>query len=351
MKVRRPTVTADGGTAMVCPEKVNRTPRRFKEAGLGGDETNQKNETKQESITAYLEHTDSEVEEVGVAEARKKKQKELQTASRADAAHAVLATELKKAYRMRSKEVEFEKGPHFEHLIKLSRHVDGGRQMNDRIERALFKMVKRSTADEKVIKEMTAAAKRKSRDAKRERVRAHTLLQSQHDEQVPCVDLDKRQFIIELLKMFTHVDAYMKKKEYLALSNLGMTIGFLGVILRQYNFVMKVYSMFAQIFMVYGQYKLALDFYNRLRNCAHTAKDIVVKMYSYKQMGHCYGKQEKYDEAIVCFKHLLALAWTTSSLEAEQAAYEALSLMHFYTGNIEKSKFFDHCYLNGITEP
>ena len=74
----------------------------------------------------------------------------------------------------------------------------------------------------------------------------------------------------------------MKKKDYAAISNIGMTIGFLGVILRQYNFVMKVYSMFAQVFMVYGQYKLALDFYNRLRNCSHTAKDIIVKLYSYK---------------------------------------------------------------------
>ena len=54
--------------------------------------------------------------------------------------------------------------------------------MNDRIEKALFKMVKRSTADEKVIKEMTEAAKRKNRDTKREKARSHTLLQSQHDE-------------------------------------------------------------------------------------------------------------------------------------------------------------------------
>ena len=124
--------------------------------------------------------------------------------------------------------------------------------MNDRIERALLKMVKRATADEKVIKEMTEAAKRRNKDVRRERVRSHTLLQSQHDEQIPCVDLDKKQFITELLKMFTHVDHFMKKKEYCALANLGMTIGFLGVILRQYNFVMKAYSMFAQIFMVYG---------------------------------------------------------------------------------------------------
>ena len=51
-------------------------------------------------------------------------------------------------------------------------------------------------------------------------------------------------------------------------------------------------------------------------------------------MGYCYSKQEKYDEAIICFKHLIALAWTTDSAEAESAAYDALSIMHFYTGSI-----------------
>ena len=109
--------------------------------------------------------------------------------------------------------------------------------------------------------------------------------------------------------------------------------------------------MFGQIFMVYGQYKLANDFYHRLRNCSHTAQDIVVKMYSYKQMGYCYSKLEKFDEAIVCFKHFLSLAWTTDSFDAEHAAYEALSIMQFYKGNIEKSKFYDYCFLKGITEP
>ena len=121
--------------------------------------------------------------------------------------------------------------------------------------------------------------------------------------------------------MFCHVDVYLRKKDWIALSNLAMTIGFLAVIIRQYNLVMKVYSMFAQIFLVNKQYRLANDFYNKLRNCAHSAQDIVVKMYAYKQMGHCYSRQEKYDEAIVCFKHLIALAWTTNSLEENGATF------------------------------
>ena len=98
---------SDGKAKMVCPEKQNRTPRRFKETRRRAKQEDQNNETKQESITAYLDNTDSEVEEVGVAEAKKEKQRELQSASRASKAHALLATELKRAYRMKSREVDF----------------------------------------------------------------------------------------------------------------------------------------------------------------------------------------------------------------------------------------------------
>ena len=211
-------------------------------------------------------------------------------------------------------------------------------------------MVKKATSDEAVMKEM-AGAREKKRRAMKDKARAHTLLASKHDAQTPCVDLDKRQFLKELLKLFAHVDVYLKKKEYIALANLGVAVAFLAVLIRQFTVALKVYSMFAQVFLVNRQYRLANDFYNKLRNCAHSAQDIVVKMYAYKQLGHCYGKQEKYDEAIICFKHLIALAWITDSREAESAAYDALAIMHFYVGNIEKSKFYDHQFLNGLTEP
>ena len=84
----------------------------------------------------------------------------------------------------------------------------------------------------------------------KDKARTHTLLMDKHHEQTACIDLDKKQFLMELLKMFVHVDVYMKKKDFTALSNLGMTIAYLAVVIRQYNIVMKVYSMFAQIFLV-----------------------------------------------------------------------------------------------------
>ena len=350
MKVRRPHVKADEKTEIVVPEQLNRTPRKFKEAG--GDMADflqpKSREAKQDSATMYLEHTESEVDEVGVAEAKEEERRKTQGGTTLDRAHSNLANALRRAYQMKAAQVDFEAGVAFDHLIGVSKRVD--RTGRHKLEMALLSMVKKAATDEGVVREMARSQKRK-REAMRDKARCHTLLMSRHDEQTPCVDLDKKQFLKELLKMFAHVEVYLRKKEFIALSNLGMAIAFLAVMIRQFNVAMKVYSMFGQIFLVNRQYRLANDFYNKLRNCAHSAQDIVVKMYAYKQMGHCFAKQEKYDEAIICFKHLIALAWTTNSPEAESAAYDALSIMHFYIGNIEKSKFYDHQFLSGLTEP
>ena len=51
-------------------------------------------------------------------------------------------------------------------------------------------------------------------------------------------------------------------------------------------------------------------------------------------MAHCFSKMEKYENAIICFKYMLALAWTCKSIEAELMAYEGLAAMHLYLGNI-----------------
>ena len=74
--------------------------------------------------------------------------------------------------------------------------------------------------------------------------------------------------------------------------------------------------------------------YSKLRNCATTHRDVIMKMFALKQMGHVFSKLEKYENAILCFKNLLALAWTSKSTEAEFCAYEGLALMHLYLGNI-----------------
>ena len=68
-------------------------------------------------------------------------------------------------------------------------------------------------------------------------------------------------------------------------------------------------------------------------------------------MGYCFSKMEKYENAIICFKYMLALAWACKSIEAELSAYEGLAAMHLYLGNIQKVKFYDARITNGAYEP
>ena len=79
------------------------------------------------------------------------------------------------------------------------------------------------------------------------------------------------------------------------LANVVNVLAFLAVVMKEFILAMKVYSLAAQMYLVLKHYRFALDFYNKLRNCAHTAQDLIVKMYAYKQMGHCYAKMKMYN--------------------------------------------------------
>ena len=103
--------------------------------------------------------------------------------------------------------------------------------------------------------------------------------------------------------------------------------------------------------LVAKQYHLAREFYSKLRNCAHNDKDAITKMVAYKQLAFTNSKMKKYEAAIICFKYMLSLAWSCKSSESELAAYEGLSMMNLYIGQIEKCKYYDARVNNGIYEP
>lgn len=153
--------------------------------------------------------------------------------------------------------------------------------------------------------------------------------------------MDKKKFLEEVLKLLAYADMYFKQRSYTGFYNAGLTIAFMCIQVSHFSLADKVYSLFGQMLLAAKRYELALEMYQKLRNCAHTHKDIIGKMYALWQMGRCFAELEKYEHAIVSYKYMLALAWTSKSMEAEMAAYEALGRMHLYLGHIEKVKFYD----------
>lgn len=157
--------------------------------------------------------------------------------------------------------------------------------------------------------------------------RAHTLFNSNQVRIVPNIDIDKKYFLLEFLKMLGYSDMYFRKRNYSAFYSAGLTSGFLAIQVGNYSLADKCYSMFAQMLLAAKVYPLALELYRKLRNCAHTHRDIIAKTFALKQMAHCFAKMEKYENAIICYKNVLALGWTIKSADAELLAYEGLALM------------------------
>ena len=185
-----------------------------------------------------------------------------------------------------------------------------------------------------LIYDINKAHAKKLRNEEKNQMRQFTVLRSKqaHVDIRENMDADKNYFLNEFLKIMAHVENYYKQRKYIALFNAGMVLAFICIQIQHYALANKVYSMVAQMLLVSKKSELAIMMYNKLRACAHTDKDAVAKMFAFKQLGYAYCQLEKYESAIIAFKHVLALAWTIKSVEGELAAYEGLALMNLYCG-------------------
>ena len=102
--------------------------------------------------------------------------------------------------------------------------------------------------------------------------------------------------------------------------------------------------------MAAKQYELALQCYEKLRDCAHTFKDIITKAYALRQMSACFMKLEKHDNSVICLKYVLAIAWTIKLSELELSAYEGLAIAYLYLGSLEKTRYYDARIMMGLYE-
>ena len=71
-----------------------------------------------------------------------------------------------------------------------------------------------------------------------------TLLNSKIMKQTPCVDMDKKVFLGEVLKLLAYADSDFKQQEYVGFYNAGLAIAFMCVQTKQFVLAGKVYSMF-----------------------------------------------------------------------------------------------------------
>ena len=87
-------------------------------------------------------------------------------------------------------------------------------------------------------------------------------------------------FLRELLKLLSYADMYFKQREFIGFYNAGLVITFMTIAVGQHKLADKIYSMFGQMLLTAKKYGLALEMYSKLRNCAHTHRDVISKMYA-----------------------------------------------------------------------
>ena len=122
---------------------------------------------------------------------------------------------------------------------------------------------------------------RRAKDAEEE-ARQHTVLRSSIVKVIPQTDMDKKLFLGELLKMMGYAEMYYNSRQYVAFYNVGLTIAFTAVQVQHFVLADKVYSLFGFMLLTAQKYALALEMYRKLRNCAHTHRDIISKMFALK---------------------------------------------------------------------
>lgn len=103
-----------------------------------------------------------------------------------------------------------------------------------------------------------------------------------HVDLRPMVDTDKNYFLNELLKLLAFAEHYFRTRQFVELYNAGLVIAFICIQTHHYTLACKVYSLFGQILLTNDKADLAEKMYNKLRACAHTDRDPVIKLFALK---------------------------------------------------------------------
>jgi len=67
-------------------------------------------------------------------------------------------------------------------------------------------------------------------------------------------------------------------------------------------------------------------------------------------MAFCFSNLQKHDNAIICYKYIIQIAWTVKLREMEFSAYKGLASAYIHLGKVEKVKFYDARVTLGVYE-
>ena len=81
-------------------------------------------------------------------------------------------------------------------------------------------------------------------DKTRREEREGTALRADFIQLTPNVDVDKKIFLEEYLKVLAYADMYYKQREYTGFYNCALLLSFLAIYVRQFILAEKVYSLF-----------------------------------------------------------------------------------------------------------
>lgn len=264
--------------------------------------------------------------------------------------HRKLTYAIAAARKIQQREVDPVKGLNFRHMTKISGRMTAWMKvladgLADKI--ANFAGRQDSLGAARVMRQ--GRSRKKAQDEENEK-RKYTLFRSSIVKIIPNVDMDKKYFLEEFLKLLSYADMYFKQFEYVAFYNTGLALSFCAIQTKQQVIANKVYSLFGQMLLTAKQYGLALDCYSKLQNLAHTNRDIITKAYALRQMSHCFMKMEKHENAVICLKYVLGISWTIKLTQLELSSYESMAVAYLYLGKIEKVRYYDARVMHGMYE-
>lgn len=114
--------------------------------------------------------------------------------------------------------------------------------------------------------------------------------------------------------------------------------------------LLDLYLLLGELYFEVSEVRKAVIYFNKLKDLAEAKEDFLKKMQAYEHIGICYQVVRDYRSALKNFKLLLQLAWKLNNIEKELLAYDYMSIQYFYLGDLDGAQYYHNRIWKGITE-